>query len=331
MSRLLSATALLVLVAPAAAQPKPREVLTTPGMFFSLHASPDGSLVAVHTVRIKLDKDGKPGGDGNEVIVVEAATGKVRFNTGQTDLSPLGFTEKSLVLGGRAGFGETHVQHWDLETGKADTALVLMKEAAHPVLSADAKTVTTVTKSQEAVEHTVETWDAATGKSAGSFKLDAVKTRGFRQVADGPFLAVVPTAKGIGLLSRNAKTGKSTTAELPGVTTASISADGKWVIGRGDQGFRLFDAAGKQKWAVAAKNDGYPFGVTTKYVVSTDGFGKVHLLDLATGKPVRTLDAQSRGVTAWALSPDGKTLYVAGAKGQAVDLNSVQAFELGKK
>jgi WD40 repeat protein len=265
------------------------------------------------------------------VVVWDPATGKVRLNTGPTDLAPLGFSAdgKSLVLGTALPFEEAQLQLWDLATGKPGPARVLTKRPAWPVLSADGATVTTVTGHGQPTAHTVQTWDVRTGKALDSFDLDPVKTLAFHRAGGtGPFRAVVETPKGLGLLTRDPKGGRAATADLPGVTRAALSADGEWVAGHSDRGVALFDAAGKKRWSAAGAFSQFTLGVAGGYVVATDGGGKVYLHDPESGKVVRAVPTGSGNVTAWALAPDGKTLYVAGAKGKS-DEYSVQAFDLG--
>ena len=142
---------------------------------------------------------------------------------------------------------------------------------------------------------------------------------------------MVQSTKGVGLLSRDPKSGKSATAELAGATSATISPDGKWVVGHSNQGIKLFDSTGKQMWAAGGNFSQFASDVAGKYVITTAGGGKVHLFDLATGKPVKVIDAQSITVHSWGMSPDGKTLYVAATKSKAGDLHSLQAFDLSGK
>lgn len=326
--------AVLCIAMLAEAQPalKPREVASVPGQTTSLMVSPDGKLVAANTVRIKLAADGSRGGDGDEVVVWDLATGAVRVNTGKSDLGPLGFSanSKELIIGGRAPFDQTHVQTWDVETGKASKPIILMNEAAFPRLSADATTALTVTNRTMAGAHAVDTWDLATGKSLESFKLDSGRTLFYSQAAKGPFQAVVETApRVVGLLTRDAKTGKTTTVNLPGVANAHISPDGKLVAGLGEQGIKLFDSAGKLKWTTPGNYQDHR--LDGKYVIATDAYAKIFLLDLISGKVMRTIESGYQGAPSTALTKDGKSLVVSGPMGKKFDKYVVQVYTLAGK
>lgn len=336
MPRVITIYLMLSFVTIAVGQPttKSREVATLPGQTGNLRISADGSLIAAQTVRIKSTNPRS--GDGDELIVWEQATGKVRLNTGRTQLYPVGFSPdgKSLVTGGRRrGATGAQIQLWDVETGKPGTQMNLTKKDAWPFLSADRAKVMTVTNhgsGYEMVAHAVEVWDVTTGKSIDSFTLEPSKTLSSRLDENGGFLSTIRTPNGVVLLARDPKSGKFTETDLPDVVMASVSDDGKWVFGLTDKSLNLFNANGKRQWSLSGGFNEFTLGVAGKNVITTRR-GKVNLHDLTTGKITGDIDTGLEDINSWVMSPDGKTLFVAGSNNKKHEEFSIRAFSMGAK
>lgn len=328
MKKLLVPLSLLCAAALAEAQPpNGREIATSATQIQNVLISPDGQCIAAQLTRVKLNADDKKVGDGSEIAIWDAARGQKRFVTGKTKERPIGFSwdSQALITVANNDQGSTEINSLDVLSGRS-RGKIQTSQPSSVVLFPDGKTLLTIGK----LKPTAEVMLLATGVVTGTFDLDESKFRGFRPSAQSPFQAIVETGRrSIGLYTRDLKTGKSKTVNLPGMTQAIIMPDGKQVLAAGEGRLRSFDAAGKPRWTAAG--DVERFSVAGKTIVAIEPRGKIVLFDAATGRKVRTVDTGLKGAISAALARDGKSLVAAGARDNGFGRWVVVVYPLAPK
>jgi WD40 repeat protein len=308
----------------------------------------DEHVGAVTAVRFSADgkkvvgaADGIKGTTSGSLRVWDAATGKperrveaadpydpIRGTVTQFLLSPDG---RSVVVGTDGGSGARVV---DLATEQEQFALDLLNlgNGLSAAYSADGKTLAAAGRVLINPNWTqgVRVWDVAAGRELATLKpkADRVQQIAVGVSADGK--AVLTAANGYGgpggqtteLTLWDAATGKERwTKTYPrGTTHLAFAPDGEWVVGAGQAGVHLYDAATgaelrqfeapgpMQVQCLALSPDGRTLAAGGRASNPQDGTGPVRLWEVATGKVRAEYAGHRRGVMALAFSPDGRAL-----------------------
>jgi WD40 repeat protein len=277
-----------------------------------------------HVNAVTFSADGKTiasaSADGT-VKLWEVATGRERTtfpgHGGSRHALAFGMDGKSLLVAS-IDQENTVVHAWDVDAGKLKKQWSAKRVQA-AVFNPGATLLATTAKQVKPLEdRTVTVWDAATGKEKAALVIDALDRWhvGLAFSRDGNTLA----AAYAGEIKR---WDLATTKEKPffqghrnGVVSLAFSPDGK-TLASGERGvIRLWDIARGTVKAAFVHEDSYvdslAFSPDGKFLFSGGGIvGKdVRQWDVETGEVKATF--QWKWVRRFALSPDGKTLALAG-------------------
>jgi RNA polymerase sigma factor (sigma-70 family) len=213
---------------------------------------------------------------------------------------------------------------WEVATGREVKRFAGHPGADNVALSPDG----TALASLGSKNHALRLWDIATGKERWKVFLPTPKGMNY---GDSP---LVFTADGKQLVSGSADrmnstfyfwdtaTGKQVRAVAQHAAHLVLSADGKTLVTSSGEMIRLWDAATATERGSIRGGGPVALSPDGRCLAWGDGWGKVHLVGLATGKERRALlghetgafegSSFASGVTSLIFSPDGRTLYSGG-------------------
>jgi WD40 repeat protein len=219
-----------------------------------------------------------------------------------------------IVVGGNPG----GVWCWDLDSGKGLWQAALTAPGEYHWISRDGKTV--VTNEGNGV---VRVWEATSGKQRSSFRPDTIgHAQAVGVSADGKTVA---TASG-GIFSTtvalwDARTGKRV-SDVPGhfstITAGAFTLDGAYLCTVSkDRTVRTWEAvSGKELSRAAVEPSAHvALAADGRTLFAGRDNGVVDVLDVRSGKVLRSMTAFTTGLLGLALSADGKRLISAGRDG----------------
>jgi WD40 repeat protein len=218
-----------------------------------------------------------------------------------------------------ANWGEAvAIKLWDAHTG--EEKLTLEGHAGNVnslAFSADGKRLASVS-----ADGTARVWDAEKGTAVHSLEGHAGAVFGVAFAPDGKRLATAGDDKTVRLWDTTSGKGiKALAGHEQGVMRVAFSPDGKQLVSGNEMGWKLWDAdtlaevrtvAGPAGWLAFAADGKSLLGGRHNNAGNPDGPHTVTRWDLE-GQELATLTLKGKGGwTAYALSPDGKTLFAVG-------------------
>ena len=294
----------------------------------TLDYSPDGKTLAVATRSSYVDA---PKG-GHTILLIDTATGaeKQRLPLGSVGADSVSWSKDGTRLVATTDY---RMRVWDATSGK----VLGPNQAGHDGLIASLSFAPDGTLFTASDDHTIRSWDAATGKPGLQLE-HASWVRGLAISPDGSL--VVGSALRNDLRVWDAKTGQSRFKLLGngssgGKRLIRFTSDGKRLVAWGDDEYlRVWEVRNGKVLAEHTtrppgekidENDPFANAMRLRMAVgmgasdiSEDGSTfalaaatSVRLIDPATGTERQKLDVGPNPVSAMALSPDGKRLFVA--------------------
>ncbi len=275
---------------------------------------------ALRTLSVTFSPDGKTlasGGWANSILLWDVATRKpVRALEGHA-VSSLAFSPDGTTL---ASGGRDHaIRLWDVATGK--TTLTLEGHTGH--ISSLAFGPDGATLASASADQTIALWDVLTRRAATTLDGHPDEVRGLAFFPGGRTLASMGSAL-IRVWDVTTGAGKTLTPSdrpLEGFHSMCLSPDGRTLFTAAMWGGRIhqWDAATGE---LLASIDPLRAGSHKSYGLACSPDGKtlaegaeddrIRLWDLASGKPLATLEGHTSAVYAVTYSPDGSTLASAG-------------------
>jgi WD40 repeat protein len=232
---------------------------------------------------------------------------------------------KTLVSGGGNFAGAGEVRWWDLSRGKARPELPGPKgRVAAAVFSPDGRLLAT------AAEHTVQLWEASTGRQRAAFGVHKSPAVSLAFSQNGKVLIAAGLDETV--QSWDVATGKEQVLFRGTFGPKAVSADGRLVAMSSSQGgnISVWDVAGRREQTYLPQERNLVFAVAfspdARLLASADFSGTVHLWDTTRRELRCVLKAHQGSVNCLTFSPDGRTLAT-GGQDRLVKLWDVAAGE----
>jgi RNA polymerase sigma factor (sigma-70 family) len=274
---------------------------------------------------IAVTPDGRSvltGGADGTILVWDAATARLTRSWRQEGhVSGMSLSRDGKLLATTNG---AVLCLWEVATGREVRRFSGHPDADDVALSPDG----TALASLAWKDHALRLWDTATGRERWKVFLPTPKGMNY---GDSPLLFTRDSKMIVsGSADRmnstfycwDTATGKQLREVAQHATHLVLSANGKTLVTSGDGMIRLWDAATATEQG--SLHGGGPVAMSPdgRSLAWGDGWGKVHLMELATGKERRSLQGHetgadasgsfASGVTSLIFSPDGRTLYSGG-------------------
>jgi WD40 repeat protein len=288
--------------------------LASPAQGSAVAFSPDGGTVATG------------GADGN-IRLWDTATGKEVGAPMSSDVSPVdavAFSPGGTLMAAASTDG--NVQLWDTATGQVAGPALIPNGAAVDTLafSPDGKLLATGGR-----DGTARVWDVTSGSQAGATMATGDTVSGLAFGSGGTTLATAESDGATELWNVATQTQTGAALTMPGSAAVSAlafsPAADALATGNGDGSIQLWDAAGFHQpsaplpvgpvgpAAAAAGRSPAAFSAGGDLLATSDGHGIIRIWDVASRRLAGAPLSSYRTVTGLALSPDGKTLAVAGS------------------
>jgi WD40 repeat protein len=282
--------------------------LSSPGQGSAVAFSPDGSAVATG------------GADGN-VRLFAAATGQEIGSPMSSDLDAVdavAFSPDGTLVASASADG--NVQQWNVASQQVAGSALIPNGPTVDALAFSPDSKLLATGGQDG---TVRVWPVGSSGPATAVLMTGDPVSAVTFGPGGTTLGTAESDGGTQLwnVDTHAQTGAA--LAMPGstaVSTLRFSPDaGTLATGNGSGSIQLWDAAGFHQVSaplgVGPVSPATAFSASGGLLATADGQGTVRIWDLSAGRPAGNPVSSPGTVTGLALSPDGKTVAVAGAGG----------------